>query len=43
HPGVVGVLLNFASLWCVESTSATTYAVVGSLNVVSFRGSSPGF
>lgn len=32
--GVVGVLLNFASLWCVGATSATTYAVVGSVNVV---------
>lgn len=33
--GIVGVLLNFASLWCVHTTSATTYAVVGSVNVVS--------
>ncbi|CAB1106258.1 unnamed protein product [Ectocarpus sp. CCAP 1310/34] len=32
--GVVGVMLNFASLWCVGATSATTYAVVGSVNVV---------
>ncbi|CAM9657670.1 unnamed protein product [Ascophyllum nodosum] len=32
--GVVGVLLNFASLWCVGATSATTYAVVGSVNVI---------
>ena len=34
--GVVGVSLNFASLWCVGATSATTYAVVGSVNVVSY-------
>eukprot|EP00904_Undaria_pinnatifida_P002829 jgi/Undpi1/12547/HiC_scaffold_6.g02216.m1 len=32
--GVVGVSLNFASLWCVGATSATTYAVVGSVNVI---------
>lgn len=32
--GVVGVMLNFASLWCVSATSATTYAVVGSVNVI---------
>jgi GDP-mannose transporter len=32
--GFVGFYLNFASLWCVGSTSATTYAVVGSLNKV---------
>ena len=27
--GFLGFFLNFASLWCVSSTSATTYAVVG--------------
>jgi GDP-mannose transporter len=32
--GVVGFYLNFASLWCVSATSATTYAIVGSLNKV---------
>jgi GDP-mannose transporter len=32
--GAVGFYLNFASLWCVSSTSATTYAIVGSLNKV---------
>ena len=32
--GVCGFGLNFASLWCVSSTSATTYAIVGSLNKV---------
>jgi len=32
--GLLGFYLNFASLWCVSSTSATTYAVVGSLNKV---------
>lgn len=31
---VCGFGLNFASLWCVSSTSATTYAIVGSLNKV---------
>ena len=30
----LGFYLNFASLWCVGSTSATTYAIVGSLNKV---------
>jgi GDP-mannose transporter len=29
--GIFGVCLNFASLWCVGSTSATNYAIVGSL------------
>ena len=29
-----GFYLNFASLWCISSTSATTYAIVGSLNKV---------
>lgn len=29
--GVLGVCLNFASLWCVGKTSATNYAIVGSL------------
>lgn len=32
--GAVGFLLNLASLWCVEKTSATTYAIVGSLNKI---------
>lgn len=32
--GVLGFYLNFASLWCVSSTSATTYAIVGSVNKV---------
>ena len=32
--GFLGFYLNFASLWCVGSTSATTYAIVGSLNKV---------
>jgi len=32
--GIVGFFLNISSLWCVEKTSATTYAVVGSLNKV---------
>mmetsp|Transcript_4553 Transcript_4553/g.6898 ORF Transcript_4553/g.6898 Transcript_4553/m.6898 type:complete len:176 (+) Transcript_4553:39-566(+) len=32
--GVIGFCLNFASLWCVGATSATTYAIVGSLNKV---------
>uniref|UniRef100_A0A7S1XWK5 Sugar phosphate transporter domain-containing protein n=1 Tax=Phaeomonas parva TaxID=124430 RepID=A0A7S1XWK5_9STRA len=34
YAGSVGFLLNLASLWCVGSTSATTYAVVGSFNKV---------
>lgn len=29
--GVVGVSLNFCSLWCIGATTATTYAIVGSL------------
>ncbi|CAN0468615.1 unnamed protein product, partial [Phaeothamnion confervicola] len=39
--GLVGFFLNFASLWCVGATSATTYAIVGSVNKVptSFLGS----
>lgn len=32
--GVCGFGLNFASLWCVSATSATTYAIVGSLNKI---------
>jgi GDP-mannose transporter len=32
--GIIGFYLNFASLWCVSATSATTYAIVGSLNKV---------
>lgn len=30
----IGFYLNFASLWCTAATSATTYAIVGSLNKV---------
>ena len=29
--GVLGFFLNFASLWCVSETSASTYAIVGSM------------
>lgn len=29
--GVLGFFLNFASLWCVSETSASTYAISGSL------------
>ena len=32
--GLLGFYLNFASLWCVAATSATTYAIVGSLNKI---------
>lgn len=32
--GIIGFYLNFASLWCVSATSATTYAIIGSLNKV---------
>ena len=32
--GSIGFLLNLASVWCVQSTSATTYAIVGALNKV---------
>ncbi len=32
--GLLGFYLNFASLWCVGATSATTYAIVGSVNKV---------
>ena len=32
--GLFGFYLNFASLWCVAATSATTYAIVGSLNKI---------
>ena len=32
--GLFGVSLNFASLWCVSSTSGTTYAVVGTLSKI---------
>jgi len=31
---VLGFYLNFASLWCVSATSATTYAIIGSLNKI---------
>ena len=32
--GFLGFYLNFASLWCVGSTSASTYAIVGTVNKV---------
>ncbi len=32
--GLLGAALNFASLYCVGSTSATTYAIVGTLNKI---------
>lgn len=32
--GFFGVCLNFASLWCVAKTSATTYAIVGTTSKV---------
>lgn len=32
--GLVGFLLNFAQLWCVGATSATTYAIIGTLNKI---------
>ena len=32
--GLLGAGLNFASLYCVGSTSATTYATVGTLNKI---------
>ena len=32
--GLLGFFLNFASLWCVSATSATTYAIVGSVNKI---------
>ena len=32
--GAAGFLLNFAALWCVSATSATTYAVVNTVNNV---------
>lgn len=32
--GVLGFYLNFASLWCISSTSATTFAIVGSMNKI---------
>jgi len=32
--GLVGFSLNFAQLWCVGATSATTYAMVGTLNKI---------
>ena len=32
--GICGFNLNFASLWCISSTSATTYAIIGSLNKI---------
>lgn len=33
--GAAGFFLNFAALWCVGATSATTYAVVNTVNNVS--------
>eukprot|EP01048_Picozoa_sp_COSAG05_P029414 COSAG05_NODE_9661_length_609_cov_1.015686_1_plen_136_part_00 len=32
--GVVGFVLNLASLWCNQSVTATTYAVVGAMNKI---------
>lgn len=32
--GMVGFILNFASLHCVSVTSPTTYAIIGSLNKI---------
>ena len=32
--GFLGFYLNFSSLWCISTTSATTYAIVGSLNKI---------
>lgn len=32
--GFLGFYLNFASLWCVAATSATTFCIVGALNKV---------
>lgn len=32
--GSMGFFLNLASLWCVSATSATTYALVGSVNKI---------
>jgi GDP-mannose transporter len=32
--GVIGFLLNFASLNCVAATGPSTYAIVGSMNKV---------
>jgi hypothetical protein len=32
--GSVGFFLNFAQLWCVGATSATTYAIIGTLNKI---------
>mmetsp|Transcript_7510 Transcript_7510/g.16436 ORF Transcript_7510/g.16436 Transcript_7510/m.16436 type:complete len:221 (+) Transcript_7510:252-914(+) len=32
--GVCGCCLNFASLWCISLTSATTYAIAGSMNKI---------
>eukprot|EP00968_Pinguiococcus_pyrenoidosus_P002085 scaffold109_cov252-Pinguiococcus_pyrenoidosus.AAC.70 len=34
YAGTVGFLLNLAALWCVGTTSATTYAIIGSFNKV---------
>ena len=32
--GFLGFYLNFASLWCVSATSATTYSIIGAVNKV---------
>eukprot|EP00622_Pseudochattonella_farcimen_P003574 FR738779.1.p1 GENE.FR738779.1~~FR738779.1.p1 ORF type:complete len:161 (+),score=11.58 FR738779.1:49-483(+) len=32
--GCTAFVLNFASMWCIGTTSATTYAIIGSLNKV---------
>lgn len=32
--GFLGFYLNFASLWCVSATSATTYSILGAINKV---------
>ena len=34
YAGLIGFLLNLATLWCVSNNTATTYAVVGALNKV---------
>lgn len=34
YAGFVGFFLNLATLWCVQTNTATTYAIVGSLNKI---------
>lgn len=34
YAGFVGFFLNLATLWCVQNNTATTYAIVGSLNKI---------